>query len=705
MSRMRMNQKSDGLLMALALSLAFMVASYLRVIGDAGSAALGGTVLNTIMAQPIWGTRLGNELAKFAGAVVLLHTLLAIACWGLARVTLKAWPGSGSSQRALTVLWFALLTTWILAANAYQFPGTSLGGFYHQITRIEVGSIPAFHLLTVALMAAVSITLALAAARCYGSFVRSQHAWIGVALLSASVAVPAITTVGNGGKAFDRPHVILVGIDSLRADFVQNELDHWTPSIDEFLTDSVYFANAYTPLARTFPAWISIISGRHPHTTGAFVNLLPRKQINEGTTMPARLASSGYQTAYAIDEVRFSNLDESYGFDRTLTPPMGAADFLLGFFADTPLSNITVNTGLGKILLPYAYANRAASNTYNPDTFIDRIESGIDFNRPTLLAVHMTLAHWPFTWADSTEPESEGVSAQRDPAEIARSRYETAIRRVDQQFGRLMAVLKAKGALENAIVVVLSDHGESLGEPSPIAAADGEPDPVIRTTAVFGHGTHVLSADQYHVVLGVRAFGNSLIPAEHKTVLTFPVSLEDITPTILDALDLDQGISFDGRSLLPYMGKGGDSLAGIQDRIRFLETEFNPPGISTETMPSASALAAAAGKYRIDPVSGRMLVRTAFLDEILEQRQYAVERGGDMLVTFPATGNRRQQYLLHYNARTDIPVWLDKPPTAASNPELYLLWEALAQRFAAVRERPVIPSPALAPASVVASNR
>lgn len=53
MSRMRMNQKSDGLLMALALSLAFMVASYLRVIGDAGSAALGGTVLNTIMAQPI----------------------------------------------------------------------------------------------------------------------------------------------------------------------------------------------------------------------------------------------------------------------------------------------------------------------------------------------------------------------------------------------------------------------------------------------------------------------------------------------------------------------------------------------------------------------------------------------------------------------------------------------------------------------------
>lgn len=692
MKRMRIARKLDGLLLAWLLSLAFLAASYARVIGDAGSAKLGGNVLNTILAQPLMGTYLGHELAGFVAALLLLHTLFAIACWCLARATLKAWPGCGNSQRVLSVFWFALLAAWVLAANAYRFPGTALGSFYHQPARTAIGGIPLFFILSFVLAAAITAVLVLAAIRGYGHLLRSRRTWVGItALLSVAVVLPAISTANSGsGKPFERPHIILVGIDSLRADFVRNEQHHWTPSIDEFLGHAVSFSNAYTPLARTFPAWVSILSGRHPHTTGAFVNLLPREMIHEGQTLPAVLGAHGYQTTYAIDEVRFSNLDQSYGFDKTLTPPMGAADFLLGFFADAPLANIVVNTVLGKVLFPYAYANRAASTIYDPDTFIDRIEADADFRQPTMLAVHLTLAHWPFTWADSPDPELTAASVALDPAATTRSRYELAVRRVDQQFKRLMTVLEAKGALDNAIVVVLSDHGESLGEPS---AIDDQ-------VQIFGHGTHVFSGDQYHVVLGMRSFGNPLIPIRPDTILSFPVSLEDITPTLLDMLELDQGLSFDGRSLLPYLGKDGRLQAETQARVRFLETEFNPPGISTEKLPSASAISAAAKSYRIDPANGRLVIQASFVGEILEQRQYAVERDGELLATVPAQGNSREQHLLHYSPQAGgVPVWLEQPPTANGDPRLYALWQALEQRFTAVRERRVAPAPVLAQAN------
>src|SRR5690606_14653680 len=107
------------------------------------------------------------------------------------------------------------------------------------------------------------------------------------------------------------------------------------PHLNEFFDASTEFTDTLTPLARTFPSWVSVISGKHPRTTGAIANLLPRELIHEGETLPKLLQASGYRTFYATDEVRFSNLDETFGFQAIVTPPMGAADFLLGFFGDS----------------------------------------------------------------------------------------------------------------------------------------------------------------------------------------------------------------------------------------------------------------------------------------------------------------------------------------------------------------------------------
>jgi arylsulfatase A-like enzyme len=280
--------------------------------------------------------------------------------------------------------------------------------------------------------------------------------------MAAGVALPVIDGFSGAQKSGDddRPNVIIIGIDSLRTDYVRNPEHRLTPALDDFFGESIQFSNALTPLARTFPAWVSIVSGRHPHTTRAVINLLPRDQIDTGQTLPSILAAAGYETVYSTDEVRFSNLDTTYGFNRLLAPPMGATDFVLGFFSDTPLSNVLVNTQVGKWLFPYAYANRAVAKTYDPDTFLEWIDGEVDFESPTFLAVHLTLTHWPYSWATPANLPATAASAATVAEEGNRRLYDIAVDRVDRQFGELMENLKRKGALENAIVIVLSDHGE-----------------------------------------------------------------------------------------------------------------------------------------------------------------------------------------------------------------------------------------------------
>jgi len=691
MSRADGSGKLGGLLILLLASQAFMALSFARVIGDAGSAAFGTGVVGAILSYPILGTKLGAELARFGATLVLLHAGLAVLAFGLAGLTRVAWPDGRNSQRVLAIFWLVLLVVWILAANAAWYPGSSLGEPYAGLVRVGIAGISVFSALTAALGLAIVAVLVAAGARCR-ALIRPRTAWIGgAACLAAGVAVPVMGVIGTAsGDAFDdRPHIVVIGIDSLRTDAVQNPGQTLTPGIDEYLDQAIQFSDTYTPLARTFPAWVSIVSGRHPHTTGAFVNLLPRELIDEGETMPSILSANGYRTVYAIDEVRFSNLDESYGFDEMLAPPMGAADFMLGFFADTPLANVLVNTKVGQWLFPYGHANRAAAETYDPDVFIDRIGDAVAFDRPTLLAVHFTLVHWPYTWATAPRLSREEL-ARLPPIERARSLYDMAVGRVDEQFGDLMDLLEDKGALDNAIVVVLSDHGESLGESSLIADHDHAIDRLLGTHEIFGHGTHVFSKDQYNVVLGMRSYGNDLLPRAGGSVLDSPASLEDIAPTVLDLLGLGLDQRFDGRSLVPYL-RDGKSPPDVE-RIRFLETEFNPPGISPELLMTASAIMTAADKYEIDPDTDRVLVKTHYLDEILARRQYAAESGGRMLATIPAA-DYRKQHLLYYDPETDQPRWLDGPPTAPDGAEIVELWKALEQRFAQVRQRPVLPPP------------
>ncbi len=129
-----------------------------------------------------------------------------------------------------------------------------------------------------------------------------------------------------------------------------------------------------------------------------------------------------------------------------------------------------------------------------------------------------------------------------------KERYDLAIRHLDTQLGRMITELRARGALDNTIVVVAADHGEHFGEHG----------------IEIGHGVSLYDAT-LHVPLVIRYPKG--VPAG--TRVSTQVELKDLGRTILAMSGIDS--PFPGRPLSRYWGNAataGDTLlAEVSKRI------------------------------------------------------------------------------------------------------------------------------------------
>jgi hypothetical protein len=676
----------QGLVFALALAMALFLLTAVQLAQSFLAEVPDWRATVTSIDLQWWGTPLGPQALAFLLAQIGLHAGFGLLAWAVACLTELAWPALRGRRIALVALCFGAAALWVLVANAARFPWSSTGLLMSFFGAPLIGAISAFDLLTVAMLAAVLLVLGKAALR--EPRVRSAAPrTLAYGAVLAMVGITAHLVQANGPPSASdpgRPNVIFIGIDSLRRDAVGGGTGLGvTPHLDAFLNEGAHqFSDAITPMARTFPSWMSVLSGRYPRSTGARENLMPRSALMSFRTLPEILRERGYRSFYSTDEVRFANIDEGFGFDRIVTPTIGAADFLLGKASDLPLSNLVSNTALGRWLFPATYANRAVAHTYRPETFSALLDSEIEEGGPQMLAIHFTLPHWPYRWA---EPDDIVFDRASDRAYL----YQNAVIAADRQFGTLMHTLERKGLLENALVVVLSDHGEALGIPGlDVLMRGSEVRRVLGPTrvSIFGHGTSVLSPHQYTTLLAFRGFGRAEFPMTGR-VHDAPVSLVDLAPTILEMISAPADVGFEGHSLRPIiMGDAGarEALAG---RARFTETGYRTPLLEAGEVNEAD-LIGAAGFFAMNRDTARFEVRPKYLPRLLADKDRAAITDRWLLAAIPLRDHHRYVVV---DRRGIVPVRrLVEAPDPKTDREIAKLWREMHEHYGA-ELRPPLP--------------
>jgi hypothetical protein len=514
-------------------------------------------------------------------------------------------------------LWFFAIT-WVQLWNARVYPRSRVKYFDQDFALSEAGGWLFY------LQGAAVLLLLLYAASVFLS--RPNWKWGGsIATLGVFFGV-TVAFVAQDNQASHlgpkRPNVILIGIDSLRVDRVARGEGSavLTPNIDRFIRQSSLFPQAYTPLARTYPSWMSVLTGQYPRTNGVRYNLTATSSAARKSSIAWMFRSLGYETMLAMDERRFANIDARHGFTTEVGPEIGAGDFLLASINDSPLTNLLMETSVGENLFSFNHLNRAVDRLYYPEHFDEELSARVvarSSARPLFLVSHFCMAHWPYQWAQLST-----TSAGGDEARIVY--YDEAVSQADTQFGRLMATLEQVGLLDNAIVVLISDHGESLGE-----TLEGEGDTTLSrllTQAEWGHGSNVFKDEQYRTVFAVRGYGDyDWIGAN---TIEAPVSLVDIAPTLFDILRIDgrgPANKFDGVSLRAQL-EGDEAV--LPARPIFLESGFSVPAILTVDPSLEDAFRQGFQHYRVNPTDGRLLVKASSHRQILSSKQRAVIYGG-----------------------------------------------------------------------------
>jgi hypothetical protein len=530
-------------------------------------------LLDELLARPT----VREEIARnFLGHLLLLvptFLILSVLARHLAAVTrTSVWT------MRLTVL----LASWVflIAANAVAFPLSDYSVPFSALARPELA-----YVLGVLLGAGCIHVL-------YRALIKQRLLVIAGGLVASGLLASGFGLFLTSGHARSSGrNVILVGVDSMSA-VAFGKLESSLPNLRHLMDSGVSYQRAYTPLGRTFPAWVSILSGKSPLEHGAIFNLRSMEQVGKKDLISSQLLAQGYRTVYAIDERRFNNIDQTFGFEHVVGPNAGGLDFILQRLNDTPLSNLLVQTRLGKMLMPFTYSNVASHSNYDADGFVSSVLGAIAGGGPLFLAVHFESAHFPYTTRHAQQKFS-GPNPYWN-------RQAAALAVVDRQVGQLMAGLARQGFLDDALVIVLSDHGEGLGEVEATVKMGGVPTPI----QVYGHGADVLSDHENHIVLGV-------------------VSFKDGRPGG-QAMDAGQVSLLDLKPLISRYVDSGDTSLVPSEPCMLVETDLRLAGSEDyRTLNEADLAANSAGYYEIDAV-GRLRLREGRMRELAATKDVGV---------------------------------------------------------------------------------
>ena len=324
-----------------------------------------------------------------------------------------------------------------------------------------------------------------------------------VAVLVASLLLlwrthsPSRTTQSLSPGLLHGYNLLLVTIDTLRADVlgVYGNPDGLTSNLDQLAAEGIRFTSAFAHATMTLPSHCSILTGEYPVRHGVRDNGLFRLEASR-VTLAEILKRAGFRTgafvgAFVLD-TRFGLAQGFDVYDDYYGEETGFTDF--------------------------NFVERRAEKVLSPATaWIEQ-----DEGRPWFAWVHLFDPHVPY------QPPDPYRERYRDHP------YAGEVAYTDQALGSFLEKLRSMGRLENTLLVVTSDHGESLGE-------HGE-----KTHGAFAYNSTL----QVPLILWAK-------PHLKPQVFSETVSHVDLVPTILELLGFPVPDTVNGNTLLTRLrGQG-----------------------------------------------------------------------------------------------------------------------------------------------------
>ena len=331
-------------------------------------------------------------------------------------------------------------------------------------------------------------------------------------LLCCHLVAGASTAHEPETEKVSHPRVFLITIDTLRADHVHcyGYEGIRTPSLDQLAEQGIRFTQAFTPSPITNSSHTSIMTGLLPSSHGVSDFGVPL--ATKYPTLAELLTKGGYRSAAFIGAVILDSKNLAPGLDR-------------GFeFYDNFPEHTTTKSRWGRI------ERRGMEVKQHAESWLNTHPDGTQF-----VWLHFYDPHDPY---EPPPPYSEIYKDRLYDGEIAYA---------DSALGKFLGYLKKQGWYEGAMIVVVGDHGEGLGEHHEDT-----------------HGIFLYDSTT-HVPLIVK------LPNEREAGRTVEgqVRTTDIMPTILSMVGLAAPANLDGDSLEAFFS-GGETAP----RTVFGETEY-----------------------------------------------------------------------------------------------------------------------------------
>ena len=358
------------------------------------------------------------------------------------------------------------------------------------------------------------------------------------------------------GESMSEPNIVFIVIDALRSRNLScYGYDKKTsPNIDKIAKDGILFENAYSTTNATDPSLTSIFSGKFPRHNG-IINHGERVKSDEieiikrTKLLPEILKAKGYITIgldwidrwhkrgynYYINNCFFNTSYKSKNVTSFIEKL--AINFRNNILERFPVS---IQSFIKSFYDKFIYRTMIVGGNNEAEIVTDNAINLLNKhkNEKFFLFIHYWDVHTPYN------PPVQYVNYGRyrnllktNEIDAKKLLYDGAIKFVDHNIGRIFESLEDLGVLENTLLIITSDHGESLGE---------------HEIYFDHHGLYEVSI-KVPLIIWYPKFEPLRIRAMVQHV--------DIMPTILELLNVDESAyNLDGRSLLPLIRKEVDNF-------------------------------------------------------------------------------------------------------------------------------------------------